>query len=430
MNERGAAGGRDRSGTSKGPLRLIASGIVTGAADDDPSAIGTYASAGARFGFGFLWIAPVLLPMMYVVVYLSAKIGRVYGKGLFGAVRDRYPRWVLAVLVTAAVLGNLIEAAANLGGMGAALNLLVPLPIPLIVVVMAAAVLGLQIFGSYDLIRILFRWLAVALFAYVAAAVLAKPDWSEVLTQTLRPSFQWNVEFLMVVVACLGTSLSAYVYTWQSNQEVEEQILEGKRQWWQRRGATRAEMGRTRREVVAGMLFSNLILYFIILSTAATLHVSGQHNIESAAQAATALEPVAGPWARLLFAAGVVGVGFLAVPVMTTGAAYDLVQGVGGNGSLHHRLGEARLFYGVIMLATMAAIAMNFLGFDPMRALVWSGLVQGLTVPPLLLVMMLMTNDKTMMQGRENGWMTNTLGWATTGVTFAAAACLLGAWLS
>ena len=410
-----------------GIARLIGTGIITGAADDDPSAIGTYASAGARFGFAFLWIAPVLLPMMYVVVYLSAKIGRVYGKGLFGAVRDRYPRWLLAVLVAGAFTGNLIEAAANLGGMGAALNLLVPVPIPLIVVGVAVIVVGLQIFGSYDLIRSVFRWLTLALFSYVVAAILARPDWSAVLSSTFMPSMRWGSEFLMMVVACIGTSLSAYVYTWQSNQEVEEQILEGKRHWWQRRGASRAELVRTRREVIVGMLFSNLILYFIILSTGATLHASGQHEIGSAAQAAAALEPLAGPWAKVLFAAGVVGVGFLAVPVMTTGAAYDLVQGIGGKGSLHHRLSEAKLFYGVIVLATMIAVALNFLGFNPMRALVWSGIVQGFSVPPLLLVMMLMTNDRVMMQGRRNGVLTNVLGWGTTAATFAATACLVGA---
>jgi NRAMP (natural resistance-associated macrophage protein)-like metal ion transporter len=412
-----------------GFARVIGTGVVTGAADDDPSAIGTYASAGARFGLGFLWIAPVLLPMMYVVVYLSAKIGRVYGKGLFAAIRDRYSPWLLYPLMAGAFLGNIIEAAANLGGMGAALNLLLPVPIAAIVVGVAIIVVLLQIFGSYELIRRVFRWLALTLFAYVAAAILARPNWSEVLRSTFAPHVRWDSDFLMMVVACIGTSLSAYVYTWQSNQEVEEQIAEGKHRWWQRRGASKAELGRTRRDVVVGMLFSNLILYFIILATGATLHASGQTEIDSAAQAAAALEPLAGEWAKLLFAAGVIGVGFLAVPVMTTGAAYDLVQGVGEKGSLHYRVTEARLFYGTIVVVTVVAVALNFLGFNPMKALVWSGIVQGFSVPPLLLVMMLMTNDKTMMHGKPNGWGTNVLGWLTTGATFAATAALVGTWL-
>jgi len=413
----------------RGLARVVGAGVVTGAADDDPSAIGTYASAGALFGFTFLWIAPVLLPMMYVVVYLSAKIGRVYGKGLFAAIRDRYSPLLLWPLMIGACLGNIIEAAANLGGMGAAINLLLPIPIALIVVGVAMIVVLLQLFGSYELIRRIFRWLALILFAYVAAALLARPDPAEVLRATIMPRIRWNSEFLMMIVACIGTSLSAYVYTWQSNQEVEEQIAEGKRRWWQRRGATRRELARTRRDVIVGMLFSNIILYFVILSTGATLHEAGITRIDTAAQAAQALEPLAGGGAKLLFALGVVGVGFLAVPVMTTGAAYDLVQGLGGEGSLHQHVGEAWLFYSIILLVTLVAVALNFLGFNPMRALVWSGIVQGFSVPPLLLLMMLMTNDRKLMGAQPNGRLTNLLGWTTTGVTAAATLCLVGTWL-
>ena len=413
----------------RGIASVLGGGVVTGAADDDPSAIGTYASAGAKYGLGFLWIAPVLLPMMYVVVYLSAKLGRVYGKGLFAAIRDRYPRWLLYPLMIGAFTGNIIEAAANLGGMGAAINLIAPVPVPAIVAGVAVAVVLLQLFGSYDLIRRIFRWLALILFAYVAAAILARPNLTAVLHGTFVPHMGGDSEFLMLIVACIGTSLSAYVYTWQSNQEVEEQIAEGKTRWQQRRGASRAELTRTRRDVISGMIFSNVILYFIILSTGATLHAAGQTDIDSAAQAAAALEPLAGQWAKYLFAAGVIGVGFLAVPVMTTGAAYDLVQGVGGTGNLHKRFTEAKLFYAVIVLVTMIAVGLNFVGFNPMRALVWSGVVQGFSVPPLLLVMMLMTNDKAMMHDRPNGVLTNILGWGTTAVTFAATGCLVASWL-
>jgi Mn2+/Fe2+ NRAMP family transporter len=417
------------TGARKGGIfRIVGTGIITGAADDDPSAIGTYASAGAMFGLAFLWIAPVLLPMMFVVTYLSAKIGRVYGKGLFAAVRDRYPRWLLYPLMLGAFTGNVIEAAANLGGVGAALNLLVPVPVPVIVIAAAACVALFQLFGSYEQLRRIFRWLTLALFAYVAAAVLAKPDWLEVVRATVAPNVQFSSEFLAMIVACIGTSLSAYVYTWQSNQEVEEQIDEGKTTERQRRGASRRELARTRRDVMIGMIFANIILYFIVLSTAATLHAQGVTEIDSAAQAAQALEPLAGAGAKWLFALGVVGVGFLAVPVMTTGAAYDLVQGVGQPGTLHHRVSEAKLFYGVIILVTLVAAGLNFLGFNPMRALVLSGVVQGFSVPPLLLMMMLMTNDRKMMGQRRNSLLLNVLGWLTTAATFAATACLLVSW--
>jgi NRAMP (natural resistance-associated macrophage protein)-like metal ion transporter len=411
-----------------GLLKAVGTGVITGAADDDPSAIGTYASAGAKFGLAFLWIAPVVLPMMYVVVYLSAKLGRVYGKGLFAVIRDRYPRWLLYPMMTGAITGNVIEAAANLGGIGASLNLLVPIPIPLIVVAAAVGILALQIWGSYGLLRDTFKWLTLALFAYVAAAVMAKPDLGEVLSSTLVPRIQFNGEFLSMIVACIGTSLSAYIYTWQSNQEVEEQIEEGKRTVAQRRGASDRELGRTRREVLIGMAFSNLILYFIILATGATLHSSGKVEIETAAEAAAALEPLAGEGAKILFAMGVVGVGFLAVPVMTTGAAYDLAQGIGKPSSLNARPREAPLFYVTIAIVTVIAVLLNFLGLNPMKALVWSGVVQGFSVPPLLFLMMLMTNDRKVMGNRVNSRFTNTLGWITTAATFAAAACLVVSW--
>ena len=399
----------DRTGP-RGLLKMMGAGIVTGAADDDPSAIGTYASAGARYGLGFLWIAPVLLPMMYVVVYLSAKIGQVYGNGLFACIRDQFPRWVLLPMVSLAFLGNIIEAAADLGGIGAALNLLVPLPIPVLVAGTASIIFAIQYFGSYTLIRRVFRWLALTLVAYSVAAIMARPDPIEVIRATFIPQLKLDAGSLSLIVACIGTSLSAYVYTWQSNQEVEEQIAIGRSRVWQRKGATAAEMKRTSRDVLTGMIFSNFILYFILLATGVTLHGSAQTEIETAAQAAAALEPVAGPAAKYLFAAGIIGVGFLAVPVMTTGAAYDVVQGLGREGSLHDAPHENRLFYVIIAAVTLLAVGLNFLGFNPMKALIWSGIVQGFSVPPLLLLMMMLTNSRSVVGARTNSRWTNLLG--------------------
>jgi Mn2+/Fe2+ NRAMP family transporter len=397
----------------KGLLTALGTGIITGAADDDPSAIGTYASAGAKFGLGFLWLAPVLLPMMYAVVYLSAKLGQVYGKGLFAAIRDHYPRWVLFPMLALAIVGNIIEAAADLGGIGAGLNILVPIPIPVIVSVVAVGLVAFQIFGSYALLRRIFQWLTLALFAYVAAAILAKPDPLEVLKATVFPGVHPNREFLSVLVACIGTSLSAYIYTWQSNQEVEEH---------------HRHLQRTRRDVLIGMTFSNVILYCIILTTGATLHPAGHTQLDSAAQAAQALAPLAGKAAGALFAIGIVGVGVLAVPVMTTGAAYDLVQGFGKPGSLRAKPTETKLFYATIAAVTAIAAAANFLGFNPMRALVWSGIVQGFSVPPLLLLIMLLTNNRSLMGNATNGRPINFLGWLTTGLTFLATVALVVTW--
>ncbi|HEU0150854.1 MAG TPA: Nramp family divalent metal transporter, partial [Bradyrhizobium sp.] len=383
--------------TKRGLGRTLGLGVVTGAADDDPSAIGTYASAGAHFGTQILWIAPVVLPMMFTVVYLSSKLGQVSGRGLFHVIRDFYSRWLLWAVLVGVMIGNTIEAAADLGGMAAALAIFLPLPIPWIAAMVAVALLALQVFGSYATIRSIFRWLALALFAYIAAALLAKPDARSVLAGTFMPSLRFDREFLSIVVAIIGTSLSAYIYTWESNQQVEEKIEEGKTRLSQRIGASHAELRRSRRDILVGMIFSNAVMYFIIMSTGVTLHANGQTEIETAAQAAEALRPLAGAGASVLFTVGIIGVGFLAVPVMTAGAAYDLAQSFGWAASLHARPREAPQFYCIIAALTAIAVFLNFLGFNPMRALVWSGIVQGFSTPPLLLLIMLMTNNRKIM---------------------------------
>ena len=408
--------------------RALGLGLITGAADDDPSAIGTYASAGARFGPAVLWMAPVTMPMMYAVVYLSSKLGQVSGRGLFHVIRDFYPRWLLWAVLAGVITGNTIEAAADLGGMAAALNLFIPLPIPWLAAGVAALIFALQVFGSYTFIRDVFRWLALALLAYVGAAILAKPDAAQVLKGTLQPTIVFNKEFLGIVVAIIGTTLSAYIYTWQSNQEVEEEIAKGRTRLKDRIGATDSELAHSRRDVLIGMIFSNVVMYFIILSTSSTLYAVGQHDIETAAQAAEALRPLAGSGASALFTLGLIGVGFLAVPVMTTGAAYDLAQALGWKATLHSKAREAPRFYIAIGVVTLIAIAMNFLGFNPMRALVLSGIVQGFSTPPLLLLIMLMTNNRRIMGDRVNGLGTNLLGWTTTAVIFLATLGLVASW--
>jgi len=403
-------------------------GVVTGACDDDCSAIGTYASAGAKLGPSFLWTAPITFPMMFAVVYLSSKLGQVSGRGLFHVIRDNYPRWLLWPTLIGVLIGNIIEAGADLGGMAAAINLFVPLPIPLIVVSEAAVILGLQIWGSYELIRNTFRWLALALLAYIGSGILARPSLGEVLRGTFIPTIQFSADFLSLLVAVIGTTLSAYLYTWQSNVEVEEEIQQGRTRLEQRRGATEAELQSSRRDILFGMLFSNVIMYFIILSTAATLHKAGQADIETAAQAAEALRPIAGNAAGVLFAAGVIGVGFLAVPIMTAGAAYDLCQTMGWRSSLHARPREAGRFYICIGVFTLIAAALNFIGLNPIKALVWSGIVQGFSTPPLLLLILLMTNNRAIMGDQVNGFWTNMLGWITVAAIFAASIGLVVTW--
>src|SRR6185437_1689219 len=271
---------RLRNGFNKpvpqGRFRSIGMGLITGAADDDPAAIGTYAAVGASLGPSFLWTVPV--------VYLCSKLGQVAGEGLFAVVKNHYSAWVLYPILVCALAGNVIEAGADIGGMAAALNLVVPIPIWLIVTVISVVTAGLQIWGSYTLIRNIFRWLALVLLAYVGAAFLAKPDLASVLKGTFVPTIHFDTHSLSMLVAIVGTTLSAYLYSWQSNQEVEEDINLGRRRHTDRLGTTHKELRHSAKDIGAGMVFASLITYFIMLSTAATLFKSGKTDINTAAQ--------------------------------------------------------------------------------------------------------------------------------------------------
>jgi NRAMP (natural resistance-associated macrophage protein)-like metal ion transporter len=407
-----------------GTLRSFGLGLITGASDDDSSAIGTYAAAGASLGPSFLWAAPVTFPMMFAVVYLCSKLGQVAGKGLFAVISEHYPKWLLYSFLLTAVVGNVIEAGADLGGMAAALNVIVPVPIGGMVVVLGVSVLSMQLW-KYTLLRDIFRWLALALLAYIGSAILAKPDLLSVLKGTFVPHIQFNKEFFAMLVAVIGTSLSAYLYSWQSNQEVEEDISMGRRRLTDRMGTTEKELRHSRRDVGLGMFFASLVMYFIILSTAATLFRVGKTDINTAAEAAEALRPVAGNAAGLLFAAGVVGVGFLAVPVMTIGAAFDVCQSFGWKHGLHAEPREAKAFYAAIVVFTLMAMGLNFFGINPMKALVFAGIIQGVSTPFLMFLVMRITNDRKIMGKWVNTRAMNILGWLTTAAMFAATICLI-----
>ena len=419
---------RLRTGLTKpvpdGVFRSLGLGLITGASDDDPSAIGTYAAVGASLGPSFLWAAPFMFPMMFAVVYLSSKLGQVSGQGLFAVIRQNYSRGLLYVFLATAVVGNVIEAGADLGGMAAALNIIVPVPIHALVVLFGLAVLVLQ-WRNYRWIRSIFRWLALALLAYIGSAILAKPEVLPAIKGTLIPTIHWNKDFFAMLVAVIGTSLSAYLYSWQSNQDVEEDIAMGRRRLTDRMGASEPELRHSRRDVALGMFFSNLVMYFIILSTAATLFKVGKTDISTAADAAQALQPVAGNAAGLLFAAGVVGVGFLAVPVMTIGAAFDICQSFGWKHGLHIQWKQAKPFCTTIAVLTLVAIGLNFLPINPMKALVFAGIVQGLSTPFLMLLVMLITNNRKIMGRWVNTRPMNILGWFTTTAMFAATVGLL-----
>jgi len=300
-------------------LRSLVPGLISGAANDDPCAVGTYAQAGAGFGFAFLWTAPFTFPMMAATVYLCSKLSMVTGKGIAGVVRDYYPRWLLYPLVLGLLVANIIEAGADIGAIAASLRLFLPVPVTGITIGITVVILAIQTWGSYQLLQKIFAGLALALFAYVGAAVLAKPHFTEFIGPTFFPKLHFTRAYLTMIVALIGTRLSPYLYFWQSSQTVEQERVIGRS-----KAASDAELRSTAWDVNTGMFFSNFIMYFVILCTAATLFRSGQTTVVTAEQAAQALRPLAGNVASLLFALGIIGVGVLAVPVLTTGPAHAL----------------------------------------------------------------------------------------------------------
>ena len=404
----------------KGHFRSFGLGLITGASDDDPAAIGTYAAVGASFGPSFLWTVPVIFPMMFSVVYLCSKLGQVAGEGLFAVIRKHYSPWLLYPVLVGAVIGNVIEAGADMGGMATAVRLMVPIPSWALVVAIALIVTIFQIWASFNLIKTIFRWLALSLLAYVGAAFLAKPELWPVLKGTFIPHLRFDSHSLTMLVAIVGTTLSAYLYSWQSNQEVEDEVSLGRRRLMDRVGTSHEELRHSARDVAVGMSFSNLVMYFVMLSTAATLFKSGKTEISTAAQAAQALTPIAGKFAGTLFAIGIISVGFLAVPIMTTGAAYDLCQAFGWKHGLHFPPSQVKRFNAAIAIFTALAMSLNFIGINPMKALVWSSVIQGVSTPFLMLLIMRITNNRKIMGRWVNTRGLNAIGWITTSAIFAA----------
>ncbi len=416
-----AAIGRERN-PLKRLLKVVGPGFITGASDDDPSGIGTYATAGASLGYATLWMALVTFPMMAAVQYTCAKIGMVSGRGLAGVLRRYYSRGLLYPAVAGLIIANTINAGADIGAIAAAVNLLLPaVPIWSAIVPIALVILALQIWGSYRLIARTFKWLALALVAYIGSALFARPNWGEVLHATLVPTLHADPAFLATLVAILGTTISPYLFFWQADQEVEEEVSMGRTRLWQRTGATKAELRYAALDVNMGMFFSNVVMYFIILATAATLFKAGKTDIKSATDAAEALRPLAGPAATLLLAIGLIGAGMLAVPILTGSAAYALSEALGWRFGLDRKPSTAKQFYAVIAVSTLAGVLINFAGINPIDALFWAAVINGLLAPPLLVLIMLVANNRAVMGERVNSVWVNALGWLTTLAMLAAA---------
>jgi NRAMP (natural resistance-associated macrophage protein)-like metal ion transporter len=403
-------------------------GLITGASDDDPSGIGTYAVAGASFGFKTLWMALITFPMMSAVQFMCAKVGMVSGRGLAGVLKTYYPRNVLYIAVFSLVVANSINAGADIGAIAAGINLLAPIPIWSLIVPITLAVIALQVWGSYKMIAGIFKWLSLALLTYVVSAFFCKPNLHEVLRGTLIPSFPMNRAFLSLTVAILGTTISPYMFFWQSNQEVEEEIALGRTTLSQRKGATDAELKYAAVDVNLGMLLSNVVMYFVILSTAATLFKAGKTEVQSAAEAAQALRPLAGRAAEALLALGLIGTGFLAVPILTGSSAYAFAEAFGWEYGFDKRPRRAKAFYWLIAGSTLLGMMINFVGVNPIKALFLTAVINGFLAPPLLVLIMLVTNNKKVMGKRVNGTALNIAGWVTTLAMFAAAIGLAVTW--
>lgn len=406
-------------------FKVLGPGLVTGASDDDPSGIGTYVTAGASLGFATLWIALFSFPLMAAVQFISAKVGMVTGKGLAGVIREHYSRKLLYPLILGLVIANIINAGVDIGAIAAAINLLLPIPITAMIIPIAVVILILQVWGSYRLIANVFKWLTLALFAYIASAFLAKPDIGEVLKNTFIPTLRFDSAFLATLVAILGTTISPYLFFWQASQEVEEEISMGRKSLWQRKGATDPELKYAAWDVNIGMLLSNLVMYFIILTTAATLFKSGKTNVQSATDAAEALRPLAGNAAPLLLAVGLIGAGVLAVPILTGSAAYAVSEAFGWKFGLDEKPSRAKQFYAVIIASTLIGMLINFLGINPINALYWTAVINGFLAPPVMVVLMVIASNKAIMGKRINNRLTQVLGWLATLIMFAAAIALV-----
>lgn len=402
-------------------LRHVGPGVVTGAADDDPSGIATYTQAGAQFGTGLLWTVFLSLPFMIAIQLVSARIGRVTGKGLAANLREHTPKSFLMAMVALLVIANTINIAADIAAMGEALQLVVGGGDHYHAVAFGVITVLLQVFVPYRKLAPILKWLTLFLFAYVIAVFLVRVPWMQVLQDLVIPKLQWTSGYWMMLVALLGTTISPYLFFWQAAQEVEELRLKGEPP--STAAHLRRDLRRLKRDTFAGMFFSNAIAFFIMLLGAVVLYAAGIRDVTSAAQAAQALRPLAGDFAFALFAGGIIATGLLAVPVLASSAAYAVAEAFGWPEGLERHWYEARRFYSIITLATVVGTCMDFTEIDPMKALYWSAIINGVVAVPIMVGMMLLASKKSVMGKFTSGTRTRWFGWS--GIVVMAAAVLM-----
>jgi NRAMP (natural resistance-associated macrophage protein)-like metal ion transporter len=400
-------------------------GVIAGAADDDPSGIATYSIAGAQFGTSFLWTALLTWPLMAAVQAMCARIGMVTGRGLMGALRNKFPRPVLAAAAAALFLANTINIGADLSGMADAGELLTGVNSHLWVVLFGVAIVWATIRLRYAVVARVLKWLALVLFAYVIAAFVVRPDWRSVLRDTLVPSLPRTHAGWATLVAILGTTISPYLFFWQASQEVEEEKALGRKTLVARRGAMPAELVRRKVDIGVGTLFSNVVMFFIILTTAATLYRHGITQLNSSREVAEALRPLAGRFATGLYALGLVGTGTLAIPTLAGSAAYAFAETFGWREGIDEHFRGAPAFYVVVAVSVVGGVALDFANINPVRALYWSAVINGLLAPFLLLGILLAAADRRLMLGQPSPPLGRAVVAVTTVAMFAAAAAMV-----
>jgi Mn2+/Fe2+ NRAMP family transporter len=402
-------------------VQALGPGVTTGAADDDPSGVATYSIVGAQFGTAFLWSALVTWPLMGCVQMMCARVGMVTGMGLAGAMREKFPRWIVGMVAVILLAANTINIASDLSGMADAAEMLGAGPSHLYVWVFGLGICAATVWLRYQQLASVLKWLAVGLFAYVITAFMVHPNWSEVAHDTFFPSWPGGSAAWASLVAVLGTTISPYLFFWQAGQEVEEEKAKGRRLLVHRRGATSTEIVDRRIDVGVGTFFSNLVMFFIILTTALTLHRHGVLSINTTRDAATALRPLAGTHAYILYTLGIVGTGLLAIPTLAGSAAYAVAETFDWACGMDERFENAVSFYSVFILATVVGAALDFFNVDPIKALLWSAIINGVLAPFLLVALFLVATDQKIMHGQTSSVVTRTVVALTAILMFGAA---------
>lgn len=406
-------------------IKKIGPGLVTGAADDDPSGIATYSQAGAQYGFGLLWTIVLTYPLMVGIQIICARIGLVTGRGIASNMQRTYPLMLTLPLIALLLLANMINIAADLAAMSDALKLVIGGPRHLYSIIIGGTCILLQVLIPYHRYLPILKWLTLSLFAYVGTVFASHVDWSRVLSETLLPHISFNANYVLLVVGVFGTTISPYLFFWQAAEEVEDiEDIPTRQALIEQPQQALQELQRVKLDTIFGMGFSNLISFFIILTTAATLFPAGIHNIQTSAEAAAALRPIAGDFAFMLFALGIIGTGLLAIPVLAGSAAYAVSELLHKPASLRLKVGSAKHFYGVIVMATLIGVGLDFSGVDPIKALIWSAVINGIVAVPLMVALMHMsTMQKIMGEFTIKGKM-KWLGWLATALMTATAIIL------